>query len=411
MNELEFEILGIKLKYKFKAQKYDCNHLIVVFSGFGSSSEFTYDFENLLQISYASVLWIKDDFDGHCCYYLCQNMNFIIEKSVISFINKKLSELQLTKKQCSVIGFSKGGSAALYYGIKYDFNNILITVPQTFIGSYVDKNWKVVAKHMMGENYSSKQVEILNSLILDLLKSDKKKEKNIYLITSKKDIQYDTEIVPIKDELFKYYNMNFLLSESIFVRAHNQVTSHHAQFILGILFILTNNIAPHLGYKILEGKKQTEIKDQSHLPVVKIEFIKLVNNLFFIGGIALLRGIEFNEFTDVDYVLRFINVSTKKFTDLRIAKAHRPDLTKQYYNGDFVIYDKAWLTTFKHAGLSLNELEKGTYEIYLLIYAVKYDIMKSVPLLFDKALNLQSSFNSKTYSISNIEEKVILTII
>ena len=410
MKESELEILGIKIKYKFKAQKYDCDHLIIVFSGFGSSSEFTYDFDNLLHLSYANVLWIKDDFDGHCCYYLCNKMNFIIEEAVITFINNKISELQLTNDKCSIIGFSKGGSAALYYGLKYNFKNILITVPQTKIGSYIDKHWKIVAKHMMGENYTSEQIEKLDSLIFNLFMLDHIKEKNIYLLTSKQDIQYNNEIVPVMDELFKYSNMNFFLSESIFVRAHNQVTSHHAQFILGLLFILTNNISPHMGYKILEGKKGATIKDKTAIPLVHIEFINLINNLFFIGGVALLRGIEFNNFSDVDYILRCFNVNSKNFTDLKLAKANRPDLTKKYYNGDFVIYDKAWVTTLKHEGVKLDTLEIGIYELQLIIYARKENIIKKVPLLFDKTLQLQSCYNNRTYNINNSAEKIILEI-
>lgn len=38
------------------------------------------------------------------------------------------------------------------------FNNILVTIPQTLFGFYVDKNWRVIAKQMMEKNYSSKHI-------------------------------------------------------------------------------------------------------------------------------------------------------------------------------------------------------------------------------------------------------------
>lgn len=410
MEEQECNILGVKIKYKFKPKKYDNNHLIVVFSGFGAVSEFTYDFENLLQTSNANVLWIKDDFSGHCCYYLCKHMDFIIEKAIISFINKMIENLNISKNNCSLIGFSKGGTAALYYGIKYDFKNILVTVPQTFIGNYIEKNWPDVAVHIMGEKFNNKELTILNSVIIDLLKKDTNKQKNIYLITSKQDPQYNTEIVPLMDELFKYSNMNFITSESIFVRAHNHVTSHHAQFILGILFILINNITPYLGYKILEGESKKSIEDQSGNPVIDIKYINLNKNLFFIEGVALLRGIEFKEYVDVDYFLELINIKTKKVTKLKLAKSHRANITKEYYNGDFVIYDKAWVTTLKNQGISLDKLEIGSFELYLLIYATHEKIMKTISLSSNEFINLQSKFNNVTYSIKQINNNLILNI-
>lgn len=411
MKELECDILGVKIKYKFKPKKYDNNHLIVVFSGFGAISEFTYDFENLLQESNANVLWIKDDFFGHCSYYLCNQMNFNIEKAVITFINKQIKNLGLTKNNCSLIGFSKGGTAALYYGIKYCFKNILITVPQTFIGNYIKQDWPIIAKHMMGENFSSKEVDKLNKIIMNLLKNDNDREKNIYLVTSKKDEQYNTEIIPLVDELYKYSNMNYILSESIFVRAHNHVTSHHAQFILGILYILSNNIAPFLGSKVLKGESADIIKDRSADPVVNIKHIKLNQGLLFIEGVALLRGIEFKEYSDVDYGIKFVSIESQKAFEYKLAKCHRANLTKDYFNGDFVIYDKAWVTTLKHNGLNIEDLEVGTYELHLLIYAVKENIMKSVPLSFDKCLELQSCHSNRTYTINNSEENIILQII
>ncbi|OCG71274.1 hypothetical protein A9G43_05700 [Gilliamella sp. Occ3-1] len=410
MEEMECNISGINIKYKFKPKKYDNNHLIIVFSGFGAASEFTYDFENLLQISNANVLWIKDDFYGHCCYYLCKEMNFDIEKAIITFIYEKIEHLKLSKKNCSLIGFSKGGSAALYYGIKYGFENILTTVPQTYIGSYIEKYWPDVAKHMMGKTFNDNEIATLNSKIINLLKNDNKKQKNIYLITSKQDIQYNTEIVPLIDELFKYSNMNFIISESIFVRAHNQVTSHHSQFILGILYILTNNIAPHLGYKILEGERRKEIEDKSGNPVIDIKYINLNNNLLFIEGVALLRGIEFKEYEDVDYFLKFTNIDSQEIIKLKLAKMHKANITKEYYNGDFVIYDKAWVTTHKNQGVSLEKLEKGLYELHLLIYANHENFFKTIQLNSNKVVNLQSKFKGVNYAIKQIENHLILKI-
>ncbi len=108
----------ISIKYMFKPATLDVKHLIIVFSGFGWSSPFTYDFSGKsLKDVPSNILWIKDDFFGFPCYYLCKHRNFSIESSVIKFIEKILSILSLTKNNCTVVGASKGGTAALYYFI------------------------------------------------------------------------------------------------------------------------------------------------------------------------------------------------------------------------------------------------------------------------------------------------------
>jgi hypothetical protein len=130
LEEKNILINGRNIYYKYKPRKYDNKHLIVVFSGFGGASEFSYDFENALLDCPAHVIWIKDDFDGHCSYYSCRGMSLIIETLVINFIEKFISDLEIEKSEVTFAGFSKGGSAALYFGLKYNYKNIVCTVPQ-----------------------------------------------------------------------------------------------------------------------------------------------------------------------------------------------------------------------------------------------------------------------------------------
>lgn len=402
MEELETLVLGIKIKYKFKPKKYDNNHLIVVLSGFGVSNEFTYDFESSLQVSQSNILWIKDDFGGHCSYYLCNEMNFSIEKAIIYFIDDMLSHLGLDKTQCSIIGFSKGGSAALYYGLKYNFQNILMTVPQLLIGSYVKKNWSPIANHMMGSQYTQAQVSLLDELLPNLLQSDVKLDRNIYVITSKADEQYQKELHPYLEEFSKYSNSNFILSKSIFVRQHNQVTSHHASFILGLCALFSNNVSPRLGYTILQGEKIKLPKIKDYEPIIKIDNLNLVHNMLYVEGVAILRGAEFKEYSDVQYKLRLINIKNKLITDLPLAKGYKPHLTKEYYNGDFIIYDKAWVTTSNNQGLDLAHLKMGHYKLFILINAVKENVIKEVPLIYKEKKILKSNLNTDKKEISLI---------
>lgn len=147
MNDKKITINGIDIIHRMKDRKYDNQHLIVVFSGFGANGFFTYDFENALSECPANIIWIKDDFNSCCSYYCSLDNDLSISDSIFNFIELKLNELSLEREQCTLIGFSKGGFASLYFGVKYGFKNIISTVPQFNIGTYVKKTglwWLII---------------------------------------------------------------------------------------------------------------------------------------------------------------------------------------------------------------------------------------------------------------------------
>lgn len=373
MNELEFKYNNSIVKYKFKARKYDTRHLIVVFSGFGANSEFTYDFENSLQSCPANILWIKDDFGGHCSYYILQDNDFGPEEAVQELIHSTLDSLGLQKDECTLAGFSKGGSAALYHGLKYNFKNIVSTVPQMNIATYVLNNWKQSAQNMLGDS-SAEQNNRIDGLLPSLLRSDNNLDRNIYLLTSEADAQYDTEIKPFKGDFLKYSNFNFFLSQSVLVRAHNQVTSHHTSLLLSIFYALSNNLAPRYGYSVLRGddtdeNKKTEIGK----PIVQINKIEVIDDRIFIDGIGILKHIPCNTWGDVKFQLKLTEIKSSDIIFIDLAKDNRPFLTREFYSESFTSYDKAWFCTLKHAGIDSNTIPDGEYQCSLRIVMSGHD--------------------------------------
>lgn len=364
MIEQQCDVNGISIKYKTKSRKYDTTHLVVVFSGFGGGNEFTYDFVNALQECPANILWIKDDFHDHCAYYMCRNMNFEIETAVHKFINEKLSELNLTKEQCTLAGFSKGGTAALYFGIKYQFKNIVSTVPQFNIGTYASENWPIVAEHMLGD-VSVSNLEEINGILPKAIKNDNNYDKNIYLLTSESDIQYLSEIQPNLHTLIKYKNFNLLLSKSILVREHNQVTAHHAPLILGILYSLSQGATPIYGYTELSGDKESLPSKPSKEPLAILKKIKVDRGNLFVEGISILRGLSCKDYKDIDVKLCLSSDSGETIIDL--AKTHRPSLTRQLYDGTYVNYDKGWFCTLAFKGISINLIPDGKHSLSIII--------------------------------------------
>lgn len=241
----KFKIVDdLKIKYLFKPRKYDCNYLIVVFSGFGATDYFTYDLKNsLLQIN-ANVLWIKDDFNENVAYYYAVN-NSQIHNKINKFIENFAKEINIEKKNIILSGFSKGGSAALFYGALYNYKNIISTVPQFKISDYCLKSKKEDVLVHIGVEYNQ-----LNKIILDSIQSDTNLEKNIYFLTSEADEQYISQVESNLKYLYKYENFNLFYSQSILVRSHNQVTSHHLQLIMSWLYSLISGAIPKYGITV-----------------------------------------------------------------------------------------------------------------------------------------------------------------
>ncbi|EOL9014545.1 alpha/beta hydrolase [Cronobacter malonaticus] len=362
MSEQMEIINGVRIKYRYKKRKYDTQHMLFIFSGFGGAGMFTWDFANGLQDCPAHVVWIKDDFHDACTYYLCHNNDFYVEQAVIAFVEKMLSRHNLNKTQCTLAGFSKGGSAALWYGLKYNFKNIISTVPQFHIGSYARNQWPEVFMHMTGEA-SEAAARQLDALLPHQLTNDRAVDKNIYLLTSEADIQYESEVKPYIAEFRKYQNFNLFMARSMLIREHNQVTSYHVPLLLGIFYSLSQGAVPRYGDCELTADNTLLPRPLKPQPVAVLKKVAVKNALLFPEGIAVLKGLDCTEYQDIQVDLVF---KADNFEEVfRIAKAHRPILTRQLYDGGFVNYDKGWFCTLRYEGLSLEALPAGTYQLFL----------------------------------------------
>ena len=403
MNEQIFTAAnGIEVIYRHKPGKYDFRHLIVVFSGFLNATPGNYDFINALTDCPADVVWINDNFNGMYAYYLCIGMDFKVKEAVQEFIRFQTAKLNMPSENVTFTGFSKGGSAALYHALSMNIKNIVITVPQLHIGSYVHKNWKTVAAHMMGGGYNKAQTDHIDKLIDNLLKKERDFDKNIYLLTSEADIQFPTEIRPYLEDFKKYRNFNLLKTHSAFVREHNQVTSHHTALLLGIYYVLASEAVPRFNQGEVDFfGTQPVPKPDSENPVPYIDLRKLnyKDNILFIEGIAVLKGVHVPDYGDIQYELVFQNTRTGKTYTKKLAKLHRPHLTRELFDGDFVVYDKGWFTTPDLKGIDISDLPEAEYQLYIDITA-RHKRSKTA-LISQKPLAQSSdrfSFNSNSLS-------------
>lgn len=243
---------NLNIHYRIQPAKYDCQHLLIVMSGFNIPDPTIYDFTMLTHCR-SAILWIKDDFNGLPAYYLCNDMRFDIEQGVSTLIDTVIDVVK--PKYTSILGGSKGGTAALYFGIKHKIKNIITCVPQFYIGRYVASDyWEPVGRAMMGK-ISAENIFILDRHLSGIIINDRSIEKNIYLFTSPQDEQYLSEIVPNLSLLHKYQGFNLIETHSPQVTEHTQVTPYNLNLILALIYQFENGIAPAWG-NIKNGSQQ-----------------------------------------------------------------------------------------------------------------------------------------------------------
>ncbi|MFE4049620.1 hypothetical protein [Streptomyces sp. YIM B13518] len=235
------------VEYRFSHAKSGNRHLVVVFANFSAPEDYGWSngvFDNVR----ANILWIRDRFDGMNAYYLCRNMDFGLADSVQTLIAGFTRALGLTPDQVTLWGGSKGGSAALYFGLKHGYRNIVAIVPQFLIGDALEKRHPKVAAYMLGEGAPPHHARALDALIPDLVRAGLNRGANVYLLSSPQDEHYTVQVEPFLGMFQGYENVNYLHSESPTITGHATVTRRNVPALVGLLNLLVDGYAPRLGF-------------------------------------------------------------------------------------------------------------------------------------------------------------------
>ncbi|WNI21755.1 hypothetical protein [Streptomyces sp. ITFR-16] len=240
--------------YRFSHAKKGNQHLVVVFANFSAPDEYGWS-NGVFDSLRSNILWIRDLFDGKNSYYLCKGMDFELERSVVTLISNVMNSLGLTPDQCTMWGGSKGGSAALYFGLKYGFRNIVSIVPQFRIGTYLHTQ-PTVAEFMMGQ-VTEENVRILDNVIPDLVRAGANRGANIYVLSSPQDEQYPVQVEPFLGLFNGYENFNFIFSDSPYITDHTEVTRRNVPALMGLINFLIDGMAPRLGF-VVNGNEQPD---------------------------------------------------------------------------------------------------------------------------------------------------------
>lgn len=402
---------GVTVKYKYRKAVGDRRDLIVIFSGFRSKG--TYDFDGApIQGVRGNILWIMDDFSDSFAYYLCDSLDFIIEEAIVSLIGNAISYLGISKDQCSVVGFSKGGTAALYYGIKYNYGAILATVPQMHIGTSVKKKWPDVF-NFMTKNSSAAEREYLDNIMPELLRSDNRSERNIYLFSSESDPQHRTSVEPYIDEFRKYSNFNYILTSSPLVDSHSAVTRYNVPAITSIMSLLSEGVRPILGDVLngslgpsndASGLTLEKVRERNEL-VHAITSIALQGSMIFPDGHAFIKGYSAEDYGIVKTKIRFR--ADDAVYEFALGGAKDPLLSTRYYEHQYCDYSTAKFASLGHKGISMADLPEGRYGMSLDVRHA--GIRHLVQATSSRPLNMWSIDKGYLYNIQGDESRLTMT--
>ncbi|MGL4740594.1 MAG: accessory Sec system protein Asp2 [Sarcina sp.] len=223
-NEKNFSSLAT-IRYIFeKAKFFNSDSLIVIFAAF-AKDEAKYNYIKSLKAIDANKLFILDDYGSKGTYYLGLDGNFRVESSVISLITNIMSKKQIKFQNVIACGSSKGGSAALYYGFKYNFGNIIVGAPQYRIGTYLcNLSIKDYAYEIFGD------IKCENSLRYDnLIRLVSNRNTKVHLLTGQGDRQYK---LYLKDfiQLASDYELN-LTVDMIEINGHNDIAKEFPVYL------------------------------------------------------------------------------------------------------------------------------------------------------------------------------------
>lgn len=350
----------VNVNYIFKSANTDKKHLIVIFSAYGQR----YSFQNIGKQFKSDVLWVRDDYEGSVCYYLGKEQRLDFSDAVNDLIESFLDKLCIEKKNCTLVGGSKGGWASLYLGLRYQYSNIISSAPTSRAGTQIKNIRPHLLPFILGEN-EDHIIEKYNNLLLNLMKEDINFKKNIYLFLSKDDVYYEEHQEYLAQELRRYENFNLVMASSDLAYRHDIITPYCLPLIISFVNSLIDGIIPKFGYTEI-GRKRTLIKKTERAEGIGLlhscsfdqESLFINGSAFFKGVSAPIRGI---------YNKKILFVSQSKNYTFPMRTTLDKSLSKKFFDGEFVDYTAGGFGNLKEKGIDLSVIETGVYRIKVLI--------------------------------------------
>ncbi|VEI50383.1 heparinase II/III family protein [Kocuria rosea] len=126
------------------------SELVVAFSAMAPRGSFTYNYKSTLDKVKAHRLYLLDNFGDQGAYYYCDHRDLRIYRSVQRLLARIIRELGVHLADVTLVGSSKGGTAALIHGSSLGAGRIVVGAPQVRIGSFLRDPHPNVMEFMAG---------------------------------------------------------------------------------------------------------------------------------------------------------------------------------------------------------------------------------------------------------------------
>ena len=183
-------------RYLFLEGHPDTRELIVVFSGFHLANQAKYNYVRALSGTQSHRVYVLDDFGERGCYYLGADKDFLVERSVVRMLDAVLAELGFDRSQAVLTGSSKGGTAALYYGVRHGYR-VLAAAPQTRIATYLTKESRTASvARLIAGSLTDEDMAWLDEVVPEAVRHAAYRP-DIELFTSDGDAQQPVHVTPM----------------------------------------------------------------------------------------------------------------------------------------------------------------------------------------------------------------------
>lgn len=161
--------------------------LVIVFSGFAYKIP-KYNYMRTLKDAAVDKLFILDDFGHRGSYYWFENGTDL----PLQLVSNLISTILANKKYKNIFtaGSSKGGTCALYYGLKFNASEIFVGAAQYYIGRYLAiPKHKQVLSAMMGKEYSENDIQLLDNMVKQMIENCAGQKSIVHTLYSRKEIE------------------------------------------------------------------------------------------------------------------------------------------------------------------------------------------------------------------------------
>ncbi|WP_152666825.1 hypothetical protein [Arthrobacter sp. YC-RL1] len=355
-----FDYGDIKLEYRLRYPSKDRRHLIVVFSG-GFVGGYDFGGESFTRLNCA-ILWIRDELNT---YYIQHEGNTEYQVAVQSLISRTMQELFLDKSDVTFLGLSKGGTGALFHGLKYDFNNIVVSVPRIYPARGNIESRPEIVRGLVGSD-SLDAIKEFDCLLPNLLKTAGK-QKNIYLFSSTEDAQYQTDILPTIEYFREFENFNFVLTSSPNVQRHEDVSLYNIPIISAVISMLIDGIVPRYGEvangafsQISSKRQQPTLSYLDGSPVAILDEAQIDARGLYLSGRGFLLNFDASDYGSVKRTL--ILRSSKNSIRFPLGSLMDRRNNRDFNQGTGHDYSAGSFASKGNMPTNLEELPYGFYE-------------------------------------------------